>query len=333
MEKIKENMYAPVLIPTLCRYEHFVKLIDSLQKCKFADKTEIVIGLDYPAKKEHIEGYERINSYIDNGINGFRKVTVIKHKKNVGETKNISLMMNYIEEKYDKFILTEDDNIFANSFLSYINTMLEYYKESDKVKIICGFSYPVKWSDVQHQEIIEEQSFFSAWGYAMYIKTDKELDDYFNKKQYVDQFIHGHLAEKLYKKSKKNFCYFINSLWNDNLTKTDIGTSIYQIACDKYCVMPSMSLVRNEGWDGTGVNCNNDLTLSAIFSNQLINEEIIDWSMKINGKQIIYDPENEKIINKFFPPSVKMFIIAIVRYMFLLAKNHFALCNNKKNIK
>ena len=48
-ENIIVNNLAPVIIPTLCRYDHFKRLMESLNKCTWADKTDVYIGLDYPA--------------------------------------------------------------------------------------------------------------------------------------------------------------------------------------------------------------------------------------------------------------------------------------------
>ena len=39
---------APILIPTLCRYEHFVKCIQSLKENTLANESDLFIALDYP---------------------------------------------------------------------------------------------------------------------------------------------------------------------------------------------------------------------------------------------------------------------------------------------
>lgn len=46
----------PILIPTLDRYEHFKKCIESLAKNTHANKTELVIGLDYPPSEKYMDG-------------------------------------------------------------------------------------------------------------------------------------------------------------------------------------------------------------------------------------------------------------------------------------
>ena len=72
-------IYAPVIIPTLNRYEHLKNCLESLSKCSGAENTEVYIGLDYPSRSEHLSGYKKIRDYLDNcGDLGFKKLTVIK---------------------------------------------------------------------------------------------------------------------------------------------------------------------------------------------------------------------------------------------------------------
>lgn len=70
MQEIRE--YAPILIPTLNRYKHFRRCVESLSKCTHAEKTELVIGIDYPPVEKYREGWEKISEFITT-ITGFKK--------------------------------------------------------------------------------------------------------------------------------------------------------------------------------------------------------------------------------------------------------------------
>ena len=59
------NNYAPVIIPTLNRYDHFVRCIQSLAKCTDASETDLIIGLDFPPSDKYVDGYKRIKEYCD----------------------------------------------------------------------------------------------------------------------------------------------------------------------------------------------------------------------------------------------------------------------------
>lgn len=51
--------YAPVIIPTLNRYDHFIKCLESLEKCSGAEYTEVFVALDFPPSNKYIEGWKK----------------------------------------------------------------------------------------------------------------------------------------------------------------------------------------------------------------------------------------------------------------------------------
>lgn len=57
-----KKVYAPVLIPTLCRSEHFIRCIESLKRNTWAQYTDVFIGLDYPPSEKYFDGYCKRNS-------------------------------------------------------------------------------------------------------------------------------------------------------------------------------------------------------------------------------------------------------------------------------
>ena len=88
MELKDEKRYAPIIIPTLCRYEHLKECIESLARCKQAEKTWLYISLDYPASEKHVEGWKRISEYLQGGIQGFERVVCFYQKENLGALAN-----------------------------------------------------------------------------------------------------------------------------------------------------------------------------------------------------------------------------------------------------
>ena len=56
--------YSPVIIPTLNRYEHFKRCLESLEQCTGATYTDVYIGLDYPPADKYIDGWRKIDEYL-----------------------------------------------------------------------------------------------------------------------------------------------------------------------------------------------------------------------------------------------------------------------------
>lgn len=57
--------------------------MESLSRCTHADKTELVVGLDYPPSEKYIEGWEKISNYVST-ISGFGKVILLYTNKILG---------------------------------------------------------------------------------------------------------------------------------------------------------------------------------------------------------------------------------------------------------
>ena len=162
--------YYPVIIPTCNRYGHLRACVESLAACTHADKTELVISLDYPPSEKYVEGWGKIKEYLPT-ITGFRKVTTFVQEKNlgVGENGNFSFLVNYVSAHYDAWISTEDDNVFSPCFLDYMDKGLEMYRDDESVLSINAFFYNENIPfDYRDSTIVKSIYLFSAWGVGMW---------------------------------------------------------------------------------------------------------------------------------------------------------------------
>ena len=100
----------PIVIPTLCRYEHFVRCIESLKKNEYAQYTDIYIGIDYPITEGQKEGHYKIEKYVSQ-MSGFRRVIILSQDYNLGPSRNSAQLIRRLKEDgYKRYILTEERN-------------------------------------------------------------------------------------------------------------------------------------------------------------------------------------------------------------------------------
>lgn len=250
-------IYYPVGIPTLCRYEHFRRCVNSLAKNTHADKTELVIGLDFPPAEKYREGYEQINQYIDQ-IQGFAKVTVFRHEKNLGAMENWLFIKQYIFEHYDAAIMTEDDNEFSPCFLDFMDKCLTYYKSEFQIDSICGCLHPQFHNLVSEGQLFKKET--CAWGIG-----------YFREKEMLFQTIPPSYWEDCIKSSIRSLKLILISpgmylMLSDMINRKkhwgDVMKSVWQMENEKYQVAPCVNLVRNWGYDSTGLHCGSDDSIS-----------------------------------------------------------------------
>lgn len=323
-------IYYPVIIPTLNRYSHFKACVESLATCTNASETELIIGLDYPPNEKYFEGWNKIKNYVPS-IKGFKKVVCIERENNYGSVRNSNELINYALSKYDAYIYSEDDNVFSPAFLDFVDKGLEKYKDSPNVVAVCGFSYPVEW-ETSCEAVLEHQ-YFSAWGYGEWGKELKHMQDEFTPKTLVEYLKNKNNRRNFIKLSNKNYRYASGFLYLDSIPFYDISRSVYLCISKKNVLMPTMSLVRNTGWDGSGEHC--DSKIDDVFSNQKLSERIdftLDSVTEIESRNL--EKFNQNLGNDFrrlkFPAHIKYFLLNVFGYK--MAKKIFTKLKSAKNL-
>jgi hypothetical protein len=312
----KINMiYAPILIPTLCRFSHFKRLIESLQKNSYAKYSDLYIALDYPAHDIHWEGYNKICEYLP-FITGFNRVEVLKRPYNYGAGKNIEDARSLIFNTYDRVIVSEDDNVMSPNFLEFMDKGLDLFENDDAVFAINGYRhfYNIKF---QGNTFFLQGVDFSAWGYGFWNKKFRKSQMNISR----SYFIRGLLYPASFYRIARCGCQKVLSLFSLILSKgkipmSDFTYSLYLMIEKKNVVMPTVSKVRNEGWDGSGINCDDEnKLLSEIHNNQELDNSV---SFNYIGDGHSFYSENRKIYVKENYAFVKwrLFPLRLVRILY-----------------
>lgn len=255
INNLEISSFAPVVIPTLCRYKHLIALLESLAQCRFASETEVFVAVDFPAKAVHEPGYRRICDYLDKvGNLTFKKLHVIRRERNYGFGKhgNARLLINEILHKFDRYIYTEDDNCFAPGFLEFINYNLERYKDDKSILAICGYQYPVDFHFDNPQILKLEQ--FSAWGYGIWKDRYEIINSNRDNKASLLEILNNQQYRKYTLAHRPNLFTELLGMSNGAPILSDSFNSSLQIAKGLKSIFPSKSLVRNCGWDGSGTH-------------------------------------------------------------------------------
>lgn len=311
-------IYAPVIIPTLNRLEHLKKCVDSLNKNHNADKTEVYISVDYPPSEKYREGYEKVCQYLDNGSFNFKKLHIIKQTENLGVIDNGSkkfsnslFLENLAIQKYDRWIFTEDDNVFAPGFLDFMNEALEKFKDDKTVFSVCGyrFYYNIKFDGNNY---FRQNADFNGWGCGFW--RDK-LDDIRKiEVSYLRRMVYNPFKViKIWKVSNLKILHLASYSRKANFKKADNFDTLYMIDKGMTQIMPAKSLVRNIGWDESGLHCNG-------FEEEVINRHLtqeIDTSPTFEGLKGTgweFFKENQAIIRKEDFQSIS-FLHALFSYL------------------
>lgn len=322
------TQYAPVLIPTLNRYEHFKRCVESLAKCTHADKTDLFIALDYPSKEAHWEGYYQICSFIET-INGFGSVFIIRREINYGPYENYIDALNQIFKTYDILILSEDDNFFSRDFLNFVNQGLEIYRNRADIFSVSGYNYPIKQriNETEHGFLWQG---YSAWGVGLWRNKWHEIHwDKHKQENEIKNFLKNPL--QVYKH------FHIANHYIPNMLKMikekglfgDVYITYYLIKNHMYSVFPTQSRVRNMGHDGSGVHC------GVIKNNPFLNQKLYEGSSKyyFDSNINILDFYSREIYS-FTKLNLKQRISTFINWLFFIINkyNYDAMYSSKKSI-
>ncbi len=319
--------YAAVLIPTLCRYEHFCRCISSLKANRLAAYTDVYIGLDYPSKASHEDGYKAIKRMLDNGIDGFANVFVFRHEHNLGGTDNLAFIREEACRSHKKFIYAEDDNEFSPNYLEYMNELLDSYEADDGVFAVSGYNYPIRHLDV-NGTVYTNNIYVAAFGVGFWTDKYREMDDYWNV-QSVDR-LYRNISKMtaLAKKAPNQFCNFVRGrlgylstiYHNGDIWKIDLMLGLYMYATGRRMIYPVLSKVRNWGFDGSGENCTSierNAGAEVTHRNIAVDDQLLDNNMEVENIVTVNDSDNELLkrsVNDYFDIPRRELVRAKIAY-------------------
>ena len=248
--------YAPVIIPTLNRYNHFRHCLESLEMCTGANLTDVYVGLDYPPSEKYVEGWKQIDKYLQEKVlnHGFKNLIVVRRDYNCGALgvgSNYDLLTKEVFRYYDSYIFSEDDNIFSPCFLEYINKCLDKYKENKQVTAICGFTHQEMYN-IGTKNVFCGQS-VPAYGVGFW----KDIEEIYNKREYGWVFRklknNKRYTWRLFKTHPSLVFMLVSMIW-ERADYGDLRRCFFNVLDNTFSISPTISLVRNIGGDGSGLH-------------------------------------------------------------------------------
>ncbi len=305
--------YAPIVLFIYNRADHTQKTLEVLSQNILADKSDLFIFADGPKENASEEQLLKIQKTreVAKSQKWCKEVTVIESEKNKGLAASIISGVTDIINKYGKIIVLEDDIVTGKYFLQFMNDALNKYIKDKTVWHITGWRDPVK--DTQNNS-----SFFypimDCWGWATwadrwqyYKKDTKYYLNIFNEKMKYHFNIEGTAGN--FSQIEENDKGLINT-WAIFWSAT--------IFLNKgLCLAPSKSLVKNIGFDNSGVHCgdNEFQTIVDSIDNQ-INDfpKVVQLNKKEYKKNVLFYTKmaNKTNFQRHFE-YLKIIIKALIR--------------------
>jgi hypothetical protein len=299
-------MLAPVAIFAYNRPKYLKLCLESLKANNLSKETQVYFFIDYIKSKKDLKKNTKVKKII-NSINFFKKKIIIKRKVNFGLKKNIIDGINHVLKKHDKVIVVEDDLYLSKCFLDYMNSNLEFYKNSNSVASIHGYCYPINYKS------IKENFFFirgaDCWGWGTWKRSWNIYCD--------DSIL---LANKL-KKSNQIVKFNFNNSFNFYNALLNAGNNLWAVKwyasaflSKKLTLYPKRTYVINLGTKGIGTNTEK---IDNRFDSKL-NDNFTFEKIKIKENKFV-----RKAFENFFKYNFKKkyFLIRLMLRLSKLLKN------------
>ena len=240
---------APIALFVYNRPWHTRQTVEALQKNTVAVGSELVIFSDAPKNFAAAAAVRAVREYLKQ-VDGFKSTTVIERTENLGLASSIIDGVTRLTEQYGRVIVLEDDLVTSPHFLEYMNAALDRYDAEERVMQVAGymFSGPLE---------LEDDSLFlpfiSSWGWATWSRAWRHFDPRATGYERVRS------DPALRKEFNLNGHYdYFRMLQQQRQGKIDSWAVRWYLSVfvrKGIVLYPRKTLVRNMGFDGSGVNC------------------------------------------------------------------------------
>ena len=304
--------YAPLALFVYNRPEHTRRTVEALAANTLAGETPLHVFSDAPRDAAASQAVAEVRAYIRT-IAGFKSITIIERDTNFGLARSIIDGVTSLCNAFGRVIVLEDDLVTSPHFLLYMNDGLVWYEHEERVMQIAGYMFPVSLK-------LDEDALFlpftSSWGWATWERAWRHFDasGSGHRRLVEDQS----LRRAFDLNGKYGYSKMLESQLRGETDSWAIRWYLSVFLMNGLTMYPKKTLVKNCGFDGSGVNC--------VASR--IETDVIDENFRVTARPstVSLSVMCEVVLGKFPNPRLN------VGSMLNRARHLFAaFCNEKRN--
>lgn len=284
---METEQLAPIAIIAFNRADALRSTIHSLEANPLAEQSDLYIYIDGPrmTKKGEFEKVQRVKSVAET-VKGFKSVTINAFEYNKGLAKSITSAATEMLNKFGKVIVIEDDLYLSPSFLTYMNIMLEVYKDDARIMQVTGYSAKIRRYKRFHcDHYLTRRAHSWSWGTwkDRWDTIDWEVKDF------------DELAAN--KDKQRAFCEYGSDLygmlkgWKTGHNNSWFVRFAYSMhKQNRFSVAPIQSLVRNDGFGVDATHCSNynryKIDFLPSYKDNWDVSKHIEWNKKLDKEAV-----------------------------------------------
>lgn len=242
---------APIVLFAFNRPKHTAETLMALKRSHLAAQSDLFVFLDGPRNDEDKQNISDVRSVVENTDN-FKSVKIIQRHENIGLANSILQGVTDIIQQRGRVIVLEDDIVVSPGFLMLMNEALDRYISDKNVWHISGYN-----EDIDDQE--EERTFFwrvmRCWGWATW--GDRWSHYTKDTKCLISRFT----QPDIHRFNLDNHEDFWSQVLLNDTGKLNTWAIFWYATIfinNGLCLNPTVSHVKNIGFDGSGTHCSHD---------------------------------------------------------------------------
>jgi O-antigen/teichoic acid export membrane protein len=246
---LKQDL-APIVLFVYNRPEHTRRTVESLVANDLALQSRLFVFSDGAKNQADSAAVEEVRRYIG-AIEGFRSVTIIQRELNTGLAESVISGVTEIFRTHDRQIVMEDDLLTAPDFLTFMNEVLNHYKQETTIFSVTGFSHSVRMPESYgYDAFCSHRSCSWGWGTwkNRWERVDWEVSDY-------AEFRNDRNQRELLNRGGADLSYMLGLQMASTIDSWAIRWAYAHFKHNAVAMVSTVSKVYNIGFDGSGVHC------------------------------------------------------------------------------
>ncbi|EJL6615622.1 hypothetical protein CGT77_13085 [Vibrio cholerae] len=295
-------MKSPIVILAYNRPKHLHDMLEKLKSILDKDnsKRDVYLFIDGPKNNDDIGNSESVLRVANDFLNKNVITHIIVSEKNKGLSESVINAVSYVLKEHESIIVLEDDILVSDDFLPFIDSCLELYKDRSDICSVTGFSYKDIPSSKLYPILCNRAM---SWSWATW--KNKWFDVNFDA-----EFYRANRESLLTDVSNQNIGADIKKMLDGYLAKKIdswyVRWTLYNYYLKRLTIYPSIGLISNIGFDGSGVNCS--ISQGKTYKNKGIKNVI-----SMDCSSLSKDKFFEKALVSSFNPSL---LVRIYRKLF-----------------
>lgn len=239
--------YAPIAIFTYNRPRHTENMLKSLLQNPEWRYSPILIFQDGLKNDAHKVAWEETRKVISQYKHD--NIELVLREKNLGLAQSIITGVTNLTEKYGRVIVIEDDLVLSPTFLRYMNQSLDFYENDERVFHVSAYMFPVA-KRLPKLFLYRE---VTCWGWGTWKRAWKHfIADSNLLLSRIDQELKRFEFDI---EGTMGFYGMLEAQARGQIDSWAIRWYASVSLAKGLCLHPAVSMVNNDGFDGTGVHC------------------------------------------------------------------------------